>query len=130
MNRRHAIRMKCLECSNEKYKEVTNCPCITCSLYPFRSGIGKQDPKERDRAIRLECMSCMAYQPSEIADCKTVCPLNEFRGYIRTQKWAINHKKVSPAGTSRHDLPSAEPEHHERENTPSERLYMNNKNPE
>jgi hypothetical protein len=123
LNRRKAIRLKCLECSNEEYKEVINCPCTTCSLYPFRSGRGKQDPKERDLAIKIECMSCMAGQTFEISNCGMNCPLREFRGYTRPPKMIITYKKVSSAGIRRHDLPSAETEHQERENASSERLY-------
>lgn len=33
-----AIRLKCLECSNESSKEVKLCPVTTCPLYDFRLG--------------------------------------------------------------------------------------------
>ena len=112
MNRRQAIRDKCLMCSEDVKKEVKNCPCTDCSLYPYRFGRGKQEPKERELAIKRECMSCMAGHTFE------------FRGYTRPQKVALTYKKVSSAGIPRHDLPLAEPEHQERENASTERLYI------
>jgi len=33
-----AIRAKCMDCSNQQYSEVTRCPIINCSLYPYRFG--------------------------------------------------------------------------------------------
>ena len=33
-----AIRLKCMDCSNQQYKEVELCPCTDCPLYPFRFG--------------------------------------------------------------------------------------------
>jgi hypothetical protein len=62
LNRRKAIREKCLNCSAWSPKEVKNCgfdsyPKDTklqtklqtkhCHLYPYRSGKGKQDVKQR-----------------------------------------------------------------------------------
>lgn len=33
-----AIRQKCLECCAWSFKEVKECPCPNCALYPFRYG--------------------------------------------------------------------------------------------
>lgn len=33
-----AIRAKCLDCNCGSSKEVELCPCVDCSLYPFRFG--------------------------------------------------------------------------------------------
>ena len=33
-----AIRKKCLDCSCWKPKEVRECPCISCPIYPYRFG--------------------------------------------------------------------------------------------
>ena len=33
-----AIRKKCLDCCCGQVKEVKICPCLDCSLYPFRLG--------------------------------------------------------------------------------------------
>ena len=33
-----AIREKCLECSNWQPKEIRECPCGDCVLYPYRFG--------------------------------------------------------------------------------------------
>ena len=32
------IRAKCLECSNGQTKEVRECPCHSCPIYPYRMG--------------------------------------------------------------------------------------------
>ena len=34
----NAIRAKCLDCSCNQTKEVTECPVKNCSLYPYRLG--------------------------------------------------------------------------------------------
>jgi len=80
INRRKAIRERCLNCSGWVLKEVSNCDFIDCSLYPFRSGKGKQNPKKRDRAIRAFCRWCMCGKRSEVSKCvSTDCPLFLFR---------------------------------------------------
>lgn len=33
-----AIRAKCLDCCGGSAHEVKLCPCVSCSLYPFRLG--------------------------------------------------------------------------------------------
>lgn len=33
-----AIRLKCLDCSNQQPKEVENCPVKACPLWTFRFG--------------------------------------------------------------------------------------------
>lgn len=33
-----AIRAKCLDCCCDNAAEVERCPCVKCSLYPFRFG--------------------------------------------------------------------------------------------
>lgn len=33
-----AIRLKCLDCSNQQIKEVRLCPVIDCPLYGYRMG--------------------------------------------------------------------------------------------
>ena len=33
-----AIRTKCLDCTAGQYKEIKECPCPDCPLYPFRLG--------------------------------------------------------------------------------------------
>ena len=33
-----AIRLKCLDCSNGSFNEVRLCPCIECTLHPYRMG--------------------------------------------------------------------------------------------
>ena len=33
-----SIRAKCLDCSCFQPKEVRLCPCVDCSIYPYRMG--------------------------------------------------------------------------------------------
>jgi len=80
LNRRRAIRERCLNCSAWHPIEVRDCEFIECSLFPFRSGQGKQNPKERSKAIRQYCMWCMNGQRSEVSKCpSTDCPLFPYR---------------------------------------------------
>ena len=80
LNRRKAIRERCLNCSGWVLKEVSNCDLVDCSLYPFRSGKGKQNPKKRGNAIRGYCRWCMNGQRSEVSKCVSQdCPLFPFR---------------------------------------------------
>jgi hypothetical protein len=86
LNRRKAIRFKCLDCSGFERQEVTNCTHTECSLYEYRTGRGKQDAKRRDKAIRTNCMSCTLDQPYEITNCTSLdCALYIFRGYTFTK---------------------------------------------
>lgn len=126
MNRRQAIREKCLDCSGYEKKEVKNCYCTGCSLYPFRTGRGKQNPQERDRAIREQCMYCQMDHPREIIFCNSAwCPLYQFRGYNRTKKHPNAPQKVSYSGVRQQVVPEVISEHTARVNIPSESLYMN-----
>ena len=76
LNRRQAIRERCLNCSAWSPKEVTECEFHDCQLYPYRMGTGKQNPKARAKAIREYCAWCMATeQPSRcvVVDCPLYC---------------------------------------------------------
>jgi hypothetical protein len=89
LNRRKAIRERCLNCSAWIPKEVSNCEFVDCPLYPFRSGKGKQNPKLRKKAIRRYCLWCMCGQRSEVSKCVSLdCPLFPYRmnGIDRTTK--------------------------------------------
>ena len=80
LNRRRAIRERCLNCSGWFPSEVANCNFSDCQLYPFRTGRGKQNPKARAEAIRSYCLWCMAGQRSEVAKCVSkTCPLFAYR---------------------------------------------------
>lgn len=80
LNRRKAIRKRCLNCSGWSYNEVTICNFKDCSLHPFRSGQGKQNPKKRSKAIRDYCLWCMAGKRTEITKCPSPdCPLFPYR---------------------------------------------------
>ena len=78
LNRRRAIRERCLNCSAWSCSEIKMCPHENCGLHPFRSGQGKQDAKARAKAIRSYCSWCMATeQPSRCV--VVVCPLYCYR---------------------------------------------------
>ena len=80
LNRRKAIREKCLNCSGWITKEVTDCEFADCDLYSFRSGRGKQNAKARDKSIRGYCLQCMCGQRSEVSKCvSNDCPLFPYR---------------------------------------------------
>jgi len=69
MNRRKSIRIKCKDCSGNSCTEITNCEFTDCPLYPFRSGQGKQNAKDRSKAIREFCLWCCNNQLSEVSKC-------------------------------------------------------------
>ena len=51
-----AIRLKCLDCCCGSSNEVSECPCVDCSLYPFRFGKNpnvKLSDEERERRSRM-----------------------------------------------------------------------------
>ena len=47
---RLAVKAKCLQCCCGSPKEVKNCPCTDCALYPFRLG---KPPKKEVNALDL-----------------------------------------------------------------------------
>jgi len=93
LNRRKAIREKCLNCKAWCPQEVTKCYFTDCPLHPFRTGKGKQDSKARTRAIRAYCKWCTN---GSIAECVvTHCPLYIFRksGVDKTLNTDSTHEK-------------------------------------
>ena len=124
MNRRKAIRLKCLDCSGYEHGEVAHCHITNCPLYPYRTGAGKHIAKDRDRAIRAYCMFCMNDQPGEIALCSSpFCSLFLFRGYNRANNRSVA-KKTSYRGICRDDLSEVAQEPHPRVRTNDRKLYM------
>lgn len=80
LNRRAAVRERCLDCSGFSAKEVRECPLADCPLYPFRLPKSKQNPKARDKAIRAYCRECMNGQRKEVNLCPSSgCPLFPYR---------------------------------------------------
>jgi ribosomal protein L44E len=94
INRRKAIRLRCLDCVADNTAEVRRCAFKDCSLYPFRSGSGHQVPADRDKAIRHFCLWCMNGQVHEVRLCPSGdCPLFQFR--LRADSKAIRTAKKS-----------------------------------
>ena len=80
LNRRKAIRERCLNCSAWFSREVANCSFTECTLFPFRSGQGKQNAKLRSKAIRNYCLWCMAGNKAEVSKCTSPdCSLFPYR---------------------------------------------------
>lgn len=80
LNRRKAIRERCLNCAGWCHKEIVNCTFLDCPLYPFRSGQGKQNAKARSKAIRKYCIWCMNGQDGEVSKCPSKdCSLFPYR---------------------------------------------------
>lgn len=80
LNRRKAIRERCLNCVAWSPSEVANCTLKDCQIYPFRMGTGKQDAGKRDKAIREYCLWCCADQTFGVRKCQAFsCPLWAFR---------------------------------------------------
>ena len=48
---RLAVKAKCLQCCCGSPKEVKNCPCIDCALYPYRLG---KNPYRKSREYTEE----------------------------------------------------------------------------
>ena len=90
INRRKAIREKCLNCSSWSPKEVKECDVHACDLYDFRLGAGKQDAKKRTKSINTYCTWCMGGDKYEIKRCTVeTCPLYSFRIGARSTNKAI-----------------------------------------
>ena len=80
LNRRVAIRERCLNCTGWHPQEVTGCSFDDCPLHSFRSSTGKQDPRARSKAIKAYCLWCMAGRITGVTKCTSpTCPLFAFR---------------------------------------------------
>jgi hypothetical protein len=80
LNRRKAVRERCLNCSAWSFSEVEGCEFIDCDLYAFRMGIGKQNADKRHKAIRNYCLYCCAENQYAVYLCPaTDCPLYAYR---------------------------------------------------
>ena len=80
LNRRKAIRERCLNCAGWYPKEITNCNFVDCPLYSYRSGKEKQNVKARTRAIREYCQWCSNESRTEAGKCVVRdCPLFSYR---------------------------------------------------
>jgi len=74
-----SIRKKCLDCSYDNSKEITNCPDTECALYTLRLG-KKQGDFSPIKAIRIKCLWCMDGNAYEVNLCPSdTCSLWPFR---------------------------------------------------
>lgn len=96
LNRRKAIRLRCLDCSGFSIKEARDCKLSDCPLHGFRMAIGKQNPTKRDQAIRQYCLDCMDGSKNEVRLCPSKdCPLYAFRNTAAPRRKA---KKTAYTG--------------------------------
>ncbi len=80
LNRRRAIRERCLNCSGWSTAEVKRCQHEDCPLHIFRVDTGKQDAKARSKAIKQYCLDCSNGSLAEVRKCAASdCPLFVFR---------------------------------------------------
>ena len=80
LNRRKAIRERCMNCSNWSPKAVADCFADDCDLFLYRSGQGQQNAAARAKAIRKYCLWCCADQVGEVWRCVSrYCPLFPYR---------------------------------------------------
>ncbi len=101
LNRRKAIRERCLNCSGWSAGEVTECKFSDCQLYPFRTGRGKQDPKARNNAIRKYCLWCVNGQRAEVTKCPSfVCSLFPYRGVRNIPQKSISMREKGRIGVT------------------------------
>jgi len=101
LNRRKAIRERCLNCAGWHHFEIRECECTKCPIHPYRSGNGNQNAKARGKAIRKFCLGCSGGKHSEVTKCPaTDCPLFAFRKrgldrsvefYLTLEKLHIDH---------------------------------------
>ena len=104
LNRRKAIRERCLNCCAWYPSQVRNCKYRYCPLYPYRTGTGKQDAKARAKAIRQYCLWCMAGQVHEVRKCTApLCPLYGYRmGYLdRSVEVGTENEGTGTEGSAR-----------------------------
>ncbi len=108
LNRRRAARERCLQCTAWSSGAVSRCSHADCSLHPFRTGRGKQDPASRATAIREYCLWCMADNRNEVRLCPTeTCALWGYR--LARASHGLNSEiqgeKESPACSFRNQNP-------------------------
>ena len=104
LNRRKAIRERCLNCTGWSYKAIKECPFDDCPLHSFRSGQGKQNPKKRLLAIKKYCLWCMCGQTSEVSKCTSFdCPL-----YVYRKGTADKSINIAPSEIKHHIKPLLE----------------------
>jgi hypothetical protein len=80
LNRRRAIRERCLNCVSWQTQRVIDCKLDKCPLHTYREGKGKHDSKARSKAIKAYCLWCMNRRKGDVTKCKSMhCSLYIFR---------------------------------------------------
>jgi hypothetical protein len=93
INRKRAIREKCLNCSEWIPSDVRNCDHADCDLYPFRLSQGSQNPKARSKAIRAYCLWCMNGSHRGVKNCPCLdCSLFPYRQWRVDRSVAMDSK--------------------------------------
>lgn len=93
LNRRKAIRLRCLDCSGGHQSEVENCLFLECPLFSFRIVKTKQNSQARSKAVKDYCRWCCNDQLREVSRCISYnCPL-----------FGFGHQKGKDIRTSQED---------------------------
>ena len=102
LNRRLAIREKCLNCSGWTPSGVAHCGFDNCLLYSYRMGHGNQKPAAREKVIRKYCRQCCNGLANEVSKCPSRdCPLFAFRNTALDRSVEIkSERKTMPIGAS------------------------------
>jgi hypothetical protein len=80
LNRKQAIRERCLNCSGWNAVEVEICQQTVCQLYKYSMNGSNQNAKERNRDLRKYCLECCHGSLGEVKKCPALdCPLYAFR---------------------------------------------------
>ena len=98
LNRKIAIRQRCLNCSGWSTVEVELCQQTDCRLYKYRMNENNQNAKERNRDLRKYCLDCCNGSLGEVKKCPALdCPLYAFR------KTGVDHSiKIKPESCRGH----------------------------
>jgi hypothetical protein len=86
MTKVKAIRMKCLECSDDR-DDIKNCFFVDCPLWVFRTGVREKSEYAamnvnypRATAIKKYCLWCMGGSLENVKSCSAQKCL--FRGFL------------------------------------------------
>ena len=95
LNRKRAIREKCLNCSCWNAVEVELCKQTDCRLYKYRMNGSNQNAKERNRDLRKYCLACCNGNYIEVKKCHVLdCPLYAFRKTVLDRSIEVKSESV------------------------------------
>jgi hypothetical protein len=99
LNRRRAIKERCIDCSGYSTRQVRECWNHDCELYPFRTGdMDNHTANERKRAIQVLCRdNCMEGTSTDVSRCSSPdCPLYAFRMSRIDRSVELPSQRINP----------------------------------